>query len=217
MWDTIECYFETGPNIACGTHVHIRPGDQEFSLAELKAIWKGVIYYSNVLAYLEPRATIANRWAAHNATAPAIARLCPELTEQWRTSDVTKSKRMAAVFKFIDNHQSKSLLVNAASPTKWFQWNFKPVLDSRKTIEFRMARQVRNAEEAVAWIARTNAFVSACCRKNWKNVGLKVRGGIDGGTKYSDRGPRWFELCHDLQAAAKTMGINHLIRLTDFQ
>ena len=217
VWNTVQWYFETGPNITCGTHIHIRPADQEFSLAELKAIWKGVIYYGNVLAYLEPRATNTNKWASHNASTPAVARICPELKGQWRTSEVVKSKRMATVFKFIDGHQSKSVLVNAASPTKAFQWNFQPVLDSRKTIESRMARQVRSAEEAVAWIARTNAFISACCRKDWKNVGLKARGGINGGAKYSDRGPRWFELCHDLQDAAKIMGINHLIRLADFQ
>lgn len=70
-----------------------------------------------------------------------------------------------------------------------------------------MPRQSRNAAQAIAWIARTNAFVMLCCRKDWSNPSLIRRTGLKQFLLLAVFG----EMNSGLREAASLLGMEHLL------
>ncbi|KAL8815493.1 MAG: hypothetical protein Q9191_008461, partial [Dirinaria sp. TL-2023a] len=213
FWSTLLTRFDISPHISCATHVHVGRKGAEFSTQDLKAIWKGILYYNDVINFF---GFLKTQWAKRNTAAPSISAI--RQRRYGRVDDIpdlVADGEIDLLFDFVDRFQTESALAKAASPDREYCWNFQPILDDRKTIEFRMPTGSRNARESIAWIARANAFILLCCRKDWtsQNLGRRVRSSTQ---RSQSTVPLWNELCDDLRAAAKLLGLEQYLSLPPF-
>ena len=131
------------------------------------------------------------------------------------TPSLLGNQKLIYLFRLVDQFKSASDLIQAATPGREFSWNFRPLLYCRKFIEFRITDIFMDADEAIAWIALTIAFISVCRSPNWDAR-------IDNGWQRSSEGcsssllsPLWNELSNDMDHAAKQLNIDHLLRLSE--
>lgn len=99
--------FDIGFENSCATHVHIRPKDSEFSLQDLKGIWKGILYFEDALEIFNPKGSTNTVYAVKNSNAPAIMH-----TRQLHYGNGNIPRKIAdheidGLFGFIDSHKSE--------------------------------------------------------------------------------------------------------------
>ncbi|KAK4151970.1 putative amidoligase [Chaetomidium leptoderma] len=133
---------------SCGSHVHISKGlNQRFSLAQLKIIAYGVVFYEPLIKGLLMPCRVGNRFCEPNGQQARL--LCQNNTH-------------AARAQLIAGATSEAALRDIMQDNKYVLWNFSNIVPGETgTIEFRGGRGLRGEVRTKRWITFAVAFLHA--------------------------------------------------------
>lgn len=145
-------------------HVHVSPSKDpqiRYSVLDVRNIMKAMAYYDDAITRVMPPLRKNNPWACSNMTSEntsrsirdAYAAVC---SNSWRP-----------LFTIFEKVKVKQQITMELFNDKYFAWNFKHLMSSCGTIEFRRPPGVKTAAEAGSWVGFTLAFIRQAMVTNW--------------------------------------------------
>lgn len=146
----------------CGSHVHISPSlGRTFSLAQLRRIAFGIIFYEPLVQRLLPRYRQNNRFCFANTERSRelkdVTSAYPEHVALW--------KIWVMIMGTNDRQSLRNLMQGGQDKThqRYVLWNFENTLDDGSgTIEFRGGPYLRSSGKTKRWISFVAAFAHLC-------------------------------------------------------
>lgn len=177
----------------CSMHVHVSKSDNpststEYSLPELKRIVEATAFFDDAVTRVLPADRKRNPWAFSMFAERADFGSSSDLDQvpkksSWKPA-YTKIKTMEAdwneLFSLIDppdlRHEqgrvkkASWLTHTGLGQNKYFGWNFKHVLETCGTVEFRRPPGVKDADTACHWVAFTLGYVHQALNVDWNTM-----------------------------------------------
>lgn len=150
--------FDVQKNFTCGSHIHVAPQGRTYSMEELRIIAFAIITQEHMVKSLLPQARSQNNYCQRNSA------LSPKLRTYFQNG------KSAAVFA-----QVKAAILQMTTPAqildlmqggeRYVIWNFRNVITSTKTIEFRGGRHLRGPNRTFWWITFAVSFISLALKE----------------------------------------------------
>lgn len=166
IWEELHKNFYIETQSTCGTHVHLRPMDG-FELSQLKNMAKVIAVFERNVRDAMPKERKDSKWAMSNVSQKELS---PKLTQFY--NQCRNSNDYNPLFRGIDFIISDEELSAIMSPGKIVTWNFRNVLNSCGTLEFRRPPQVVDAKSTCNWVAFALSFVSYALSSDFSNSNL---------------------------------------------
>ncbi|KAK6433142.1 hypothetical protein LTR95_010679 [Oleoguttula sp. CCFEE 5521] len=140
-------------SIDCGSHVHVSPSGIKWSLAQLKNIAVGTVYFEALIHAMLPATRRHNSYCRKNST--SSSRLGSYISggqQGWRNF-------MAAA-----TGTNRETLIALMQSDRKVLWNFTHIVDDGiGTIEFRGGRGLRGERRSKWWIAFAVSYLNLLC------------------------------------------------------
>ncbi|KAF3182999.1 hypothetical protein TWF788_005801 [Orbilia oligospora] len=151
FWSSMKMMFEVKKNRSCGSHIHVAPWRDKFTLKQAKTIAFACCYYEPCIVSLIPEERRDNAYCQRNS----------KIFPSSRMSLLFRNGDMAAIARDIKEVLStESLIDYMQGESRYVLWNFKPLASPRTgTIEFRGGRHLRGPNRTISWITFVVVFV----------------------------------------------------------
>ncbi|KAK6335008.1 hypothetical protein TWF718_010450 [Orbilia javanica] len=154
FWSAMSSMFEVKKSTTCGSHIHIAPWGEGFTLQQTKTIAFACCYYEPYVISLMPQERRDHPSCKRNSRA------------SMRISSLFQAGQMSTIARVIRGQTStQSLIECMQGDTRYVLWNFKPLLGSG-TIEFRGGRHLRGPNRTTAWITFVVLFVMLALKED---------------------------------------------------
>jgi hypothetical protein len=162
LWQMLQTFLEIRWEPTCMTHVHVGIVNGQYSLAQLKRLAKCIGFFDNAFFCGAPS---DGRWSkvVQGYARSNLRTISSEgIVNQYQVAvDQLQGGNPGPFFSWCDQHHSIKSIVGAFCSDRNVAWNFLPLLDTRGTIEFRLAPQVLNKESAMHSPAFALGFIQS--------------------------------------------------------
>ena len=145
--------YDIGGNDTCGTHVHVSKYGG-YSFDEIKNIAASVVFFEPAFDALVPSSRLDSNYIKSNWVSPCIDQMMA------RYPHIKRIRAAARIDQF----------VRMISPDKYYAFNFRNLLNSAGTIEFRQPPHVYEPSAIVQWIQLAYSFIGAASIFGTANV-----------------------------------------------
>lgn len=147
-WEFFEGYYVVTSDDDCSTHVHISQ-TEGYSVSDLKKVAQAVIHF-------EP---------AFEAVLPMSRRGNPYTKSNWIDNENLAPQNIsrAQALSIIDSLTTIDQVVDTMSSNgdRYFGWNFLPIREEKKTIEFRRGAPSTSVNDVFMWVELASSFIQA--------------------------------------------------------
>ncbi|EGX46531.1 hypothetical protein AOL_s00109g103 [Orbilia oligospora ATCC 24927] len=146
----MKTMFEVKKNRSCGSHIHVAPWRDKFTLKQAKTIAFACCYYDPYIISFMPEERRDHRYCQRNS------KVSPKMSLPFENGDMAAiakdTRKLSSTESLIDYMQGES------TESRYFLWNFQPLANPRTgTIEFRGGRHARAKQDHqldnISWLS----------------------------------------------------------------
>ncbi|CAD6594260.1 MAG: glycine cleavage system H-protein subunit [Alectoria sarmentosa] len=182
----IESYAEILPDVTCGTHVHVSPGDSKWTLEQAKNVSRSILYFEEAFEVLLPPERRGNRECRSNQSDNPKLKDLPDLKACFEK--IQECGSIKALIHLMNGKDEDQPLVceewngEIAVTERCYGFNFENLMEGKiGTIEFRRPPCVTNYQDCVMWAEFGASFMQAAMQygaslDSLRRYGLNVAG-----------------------------------------
>ncbi|KAM0805111.1 putative amidoligase enzyme-domain-containing protein [Usnea florida] len=176
----IKSYAKIMSDITCGTHVHVSPGDREWTLEEVKNVSRSILYFEEAFEVLLPAERRGNRECRSNRSDNPKLKHLPDLETCFGLiRECTTIKALIHLMNAKDEYswQFHESTGESAGTERCYGFNFENLMEGKiGTIEFRRPPCVTNYLDCVMWVEFGASFMQAAMQFGTSADQLQIHG-----------------------------------------